>query len=117
MATGFKSSSGGFLACRLLTVSRSGHTFSSTPYGFNNTGFTAGTMAETGVMSVTRSSVLQERCVTNAAGATVLDAALTDVQVNAHVGPFARVHTRTPHNVFHATTKPTRGGEDRPNSR
>jgi Collagen triple helix repeat (20 copies) len=106
-AAGFKYSSGGYLVCRLIDESlRTGSTFSPTPWAYQNTGYTYGTLAETGAFYAPggASSPIQERCLTNVGGgATVADAAITDVQVATYSaaanGKPSATH-RTPANSF-----------------
>ena len=84
-ATGQKFSSGGFLACRLVDESlRTGSLSSPTPYGYNNTGFTYGTMATGGDMFASASDPIQLRCLTNASsGASVITATINDTLVTS----------------------------------
>jgi hypothetical protein len=112
-ATGQKFSSGGFLACRLINESlRTASLFSPTPYGYNNTGFTYGTMAETGTMTASASDPIQERCITNVtSGASVITAGMTDILVNSLNGAAVKpaMEHRRPANKF-VVPKAVHGG-------
>ena len=113
-ATGQKFSSGGFLACRLVNESlRTGSLFSPTPYGYNNTGFTYGTMATGGDMFASASDPIQLRCLTNASsGASVITATINDTLVTSLNG--ARTHKpahRPLANRFTHLPKPVHGGD------
>jgi hypothetical protein len=110
-ATGQKFSSGGFLACRLVNESlRTGSTFSPTPYGYNNVGFTYGTMATGGAMFASVSDPIQLRCLTNvSSGASVITADITDVLVNSLNGAKGKPSHRTPANKL-VLPKTVRGG-------
>ena len=113
-ATGQKFSSGGFLACRLVDESlRTGSLSSPTPYGYNNTGFTYGTMAENGALIASASDPIQERCLTNASsGASVITATITDTLVTSFNGsPAHKPAHRRLANKFTHLPKPVRGGE------
>jgi hypothetical protein len=100
-AVGLKAA-GGFLVCRALTESFFGGTYDSTPYGFNNTASTYGTMAETGHAFGSFFSPIQERCYTNQTGASVIGAGLSAILVNKLNGTAAKhaKHHRTPAHKF-----------------
>jgi hypothetical protein len=116
-ATGQKFSSGGFLVCRIVNESlRTGSLFSPTPYAYNNTGFTYGTMAENGAMFASASDPIQERCLTNvSSGASVITATITDELVNSLNGAISRPHARIAHqfNRNNPLPKAVRGGAQR----
>jgi hypothetical protein len=116
-ATGLKDASDGYLVCRVTDVSSSGGVFAATPYGYNNAGFTFGTMAEDGAMFASFRNAIEEQCKTNVpgAGVSVLDATLTANLVNTVSGS-ARVNpgSRKPINSYVGpSAKPTRGKDDR----
>jgi hypothetical protein len=110
---------GGYLVCRAIGHSAFfGSLFSPTPYGFNNTASTIGTMAETGAMFGGIFEAIQERCSTdNAGGATVIDAAITGTLVNTLNGAAAPNHLakkdRRPANKF-VIPKAMQGGKQTP---
>jgi hypothetical protein len=120
-ATGLKSASGGYLACRVLDASSSrGGLFSATPWAYNNTDFTYGTMAVGGEMNVTAraGSTIEERCQTNVISgggtAAVLDATLDGTLVNRVNGAVRAGGTRRPVQTFvKPVGPPTRGAKDR----
>jgi len=97
---------------------RSGGVFSATPWAYNNTAFTLGTMAENGAIDNGRSSNIQERCQTNVAsqGVSVLDATMTGTLVNSlSAGPNQpKLDHSRPVNRFAKLPKPTRGRSDHP---
>ena len=120
-ATGIKSASGGYLACRVLDASSSrGGLFSATPWTYNNTAFTYGTMAVGGELNPTAraGSTIQERCKTNVISgggtATVLTATLTATSVSHVNGPERANTARRPVQTFTKPTgPPTKGAQDR----
>jgi hypothetical protein len=81
-ATGFN----GSISCRVEVVSSFGSSFSATPIGHNSTSITA---AETGAMSVTSRSTIEELC-NGFNGTMVVHRALTAVQVTTTHGTINR---------------------------
>ena len=115
-ATGIKDASDGYLICRILDVGPGGSTYSATPWGYNNTAFTYGTLAEGGAVFNLPGSTVQERSATNVT-ANVLDATMTGTQIS-QLNPSSASQanrTRQPVNRFTVPAgTPTKGAQDRP---
>jgi Collagen triple helix repeat (20 copies) len=117
-ATGIKNASDGYLICRVVDVSSNGAVFAATPWGYNNTAFTYGTMAENGGMFASFRNIIEEQCETNvaSAGVSVITATLTATLADDIDGTTrAKPGSRKPINSYLGpAARPRRGKSDRP---
>jgi hypothetical protein len=114
-ATTIKDFSGLYVACRIVDASSRGSVLSPTPFMYNNTNSTYGTIAVDGAMRSERvGSTIEERCKTDAPRSRVsaLDATMDDVLVTRASSPAAP--TRKPTNTFqNPAPAPSSGSTDR----
>jgi len=117
-ATGLKAASDGYLACRLIAVSRGGSVYGATPWTYENVAYDFNTIAVTGAEFASSGTAIQERCLTNVAGTAssptrVLTAGITATLVATTAnGPLERANRVPAHTFVKVHDRPTRGASD-----